>query len=56
MADEKVRGEAGETREGREAKLGLVLLARAEITVQCLDLAEFQTRKSIFVTVERALG
>lgn len=43
-------------REGREAKLGLASLAREEITVQGQDLAEIQTRKLIFVTVEQTLG
>lgn len=56
MAGERARGEAGVRREGQEAKLGLASLARAEITEQGLDLAEIQTRKSIFVTVEQALG
>lgn len=56
MADERARGETGVRREGREAKLGLASLAREEITERGLDLAEIQTRKLIFVTVEQVLG
>lgn len=55
VADERAQGEAGEKREGPEAELGQAALGRGQTTEQELDLAEVQTRKWIFATVEEAL-